>query len=158
MCSVDAYAVILSLCISVPATELSDVTCLLGSGQCLSVACCLQAIFNAVPNCSLDSSTAALNSLLSSNSQNNTFFQLPFNCTTPVPVWRTSSDAIQDTLYCGFKQVQLLSKLQQSFMDGSSTSLAVYRQCALNDAVPTRVFQCRLTKSGPFKPHSACKH
>ena len=158
MCSVDTYAVILSLCISVPATELSDVTCLLGSRQCLSVACCLQAIFNVVPNCSSDSSTAALNSLLSSNSQKNTFFQLPFNCTMPVPVWRTSSDAIQDTLYCGFKQVQLLSKLHQSFVNGPSTSLAVYPQCAGTHTVATQEFPCRLIKSGPFIPHSMGRH
>lgn len=71
----------------------------------------VQAIFNVVPDCATDTSTALLNAFVSSNSTGSTYFVLPFNCTTATPVWQASSNDIQDKLFCGFKQVTYWSNL-----------------------------------------------
>ena len=58
------------------------------------------AIYNVVPSCASDNSTAQLNSLLSSGA-----LSLNFSCAAVAPLYQPSAEAINELLYCGYRQV-----------------------------------------------------
>lgn len=65
-----------------------------------------QAVFNMVPSCSVDASTAGLNALVASAGPGlRSFFAAGFQCTSALPVWQPSVEAIESRLLCGFKSV-----------------------------------------------------
>lgn len=61
-------------------------------------------MFNLVNgSCASDTTTALLNQATAGFA--NTFFRSSFNCTQEEPVWSTSADALDRSIFCGYKEV-----------------------------------------------------
>ena len=70
----------------------------------------LQSMFKMVNgSCTSDTSTALLNQAAAGFGD--TYFRSSFNCTQEEPVWSTSTNALDRTIFCGYKEVSKMSSL-----------------------------------------------
>ena len=64
----------------------------------------LQSMFNMVnSSCASDTTTTLLNQATANLGES--FFRSSFSCTQEQPVWSTSTDALDRTIFCGYKEV-----------------------------------------------------
>ena len=67
----------------------------------------MQSMFNMINgSCATDTSTALLNQATST--LGDSFFRSSFNCTQEQPVWSTNTDSLDQTIFCGYKEVTIV--------------------------------------------------
>ena len=74
----------------------------------------MQSMFNMVNGtCASDTTTALLNQATVGLASS--YFRSSFNCTQEIPVWSSSTDALDRTIFCGYREVSISCTSSLSF-------------------------------------------